>query len=141
LIFIFGYGFYSFSNTKFIISNDENEYESDHRNISLMRMQFNSLAGMMTLGYYIHNISINIVKENRHPENNIRDIFIGYLLVFLSYSSVGTLGYIGFSGSTFKLNIRTTENLLYMFKATDILAFIVRVTCFMQMFSVYPLLF
>ena len=93
----------------------------------MFRNQFNNLAGMMTLGYFIHNVAISIVKENRHPENNLRDVFIGYLLVFLSYSLVGTLGYLGFSGYIFQVNVRDTQNLLYMFTATDILAFVVRI--------------
>jgi len=140
-VFIFSYGFYAFSNTYFTISNDENDLESNRRSISLLRAQFNKLAGMMTLGYYLHNISLNIVKDNRNPQNNIRDVFLGYLLVFLSYASVGAIGYIGFTGYHFSVSIRTTENLLYMFTATDVLAFAARVTCFLQMFSVYPLLF
>jgi sodium-coupled neutral amino acid transporter 9 len=129
ITFIFSYGFYSFTNTNFIISNDDNDVKSDidDRSVSLFRSQFSSLAGMMTLGYFLHNISLSIVKENRHPEHNQRDVFIGYFLVFLSYSFVGTLGYLGFSGTTFDENIRNTQNLLYMFKSTDILAFLVRI--------------
>jgi sodium-coupled neutral amino acid transporter 9 len=84
ITFIFSYGFYSFSNTNFIISNDDNDVtsDSDDRNVSLFRSQFSSLAGMMTLGYFLHNISLSIVKENRNPEHNQRDVFIGYFLVF-----------------------------------------------------------
>ncbi|CAI2365038.1 unnamed protein product [Moneuplotes crassus] len=141
LIYILAYGFYSLSNTTFEISNEESDLEGTTRNISLFRNKFNNLAGMMTLGYYIHNVCISIVKENKHPENNTRDVFIGYFLVFLSYSLVGSLGYLGFSGYTFKANIRETENLLYMFSATDMLAFVIRIICFCQMFSVYPMLF
>ena len=141
LLFILAYGFYSFTNTTFVISNEPNNFDSDIRNISLFKSSFNSLAGMMTLGYYLHGIGLSITKETEHPENNIRDVFIGYFMVFLSYTLVGSLGYLGFSGSLFKLDIWNTQNLLYMFKATDILAFIVRVTCFLQMFSVYPMLF
>lgn len=128
LIFILSYGFYAFSNTTFVISNEDHDFESHERHISLFRSQFNSLAGMMTLGYYLHNIGLSITKDSRYPENNIRDLFIGYLMVFLSYCLVGSLGYLGFSGYVFKVSIRETQNLLYMFKATDVLAFIVRVT-------------
>lgn len=128
LFFIFSYGFYAFSNTTFKISNEKNDFNSDVRNISLFRSSFNSLAGMMTLGYYLHNIGLSITKDSARPENNTRDVFIGYFMVFLSYSLVGTLGYLGFSGYLFKEDIRSTQNLLYMFKATDVLAFLVRVT-------------
>ena len=90
LFFIFAYGFYSFTNTKFRISNESNNFESNERNISLFKTSFNSLAGMMTLGYYLHGIALSIVKETKNPEKNIRDVFIGYFMVFLSYTLVGT---------------------------------------------------
>lgn len=95
----------------------------------------------MTLGFYAHNIALSITKDSRNPEHNIRDVFIGYFMVFLSYCLVGSLGYLGFTGYSFKVSIRETQNLLYMFSATDVLAFIVRINCFLQMFSVYPMLF
>jgi sodium-coupled neutral amino acid transporter 9 len=128
VVFILSYGFYSFTDTNFIISNADNDYESNVRNISLFRNKFSSLAGMMSLGYFLHNISLSIVRENRYPENNQRDLFMGYFLVFLSNCLVGTLGYLGFSGASFTISIRDTQNLLYMFKATDILAFLIRIT-------------
>ena len=141
LLFILSYGFYSFGNTNFKISNEKNDFSSKERNISLFRSSFNSLAGMMTLGYYLHNIALSITKENANPKNNTRDVFLGYFMVFLSYSLVGTLGYLGFSGYKFDKDIRETQNLLLMFEATYVPAFLVRITCFLQMFSVYPMLF
>ena len=56
---------------------------------------------MMCLGYYLHNCVIPILRNSKNPENNKRDMFLGYLLVFLSYSLVGIAGYIGFSGKQF----------------------------------------
>ena len=93
----------------------------------MFRNQFNNLAGMMTLGYFVHNVAISIVKDNKVQENNLRDVFVGYFMAFLSYSLVGSLGYLGFSGAVFKISVRETQTLLYMFKATDILAFVVRI--------------
>lgn len=64
-------------------------------------MGFGSLMGILGGGYYLHNITLPIIKNNRNPENNVRDVFIGYLLVFFTYALCGTLGYFGFSGYYF----------------------------------------
>ena len=55
------------------------------------------LLGILGGGYYLHNISLPIYRNSKNPENNVRDVFIGYFLVFLSYTICGVLGYIGFS--------------------------------------------
>jgi hypothetical protein len=59
------------------------------------------IAGILGAGYYLHTLSIPIVKNNAKPENNIRDVFIGYLMVFMSYVVVGFLGYLGFMSDLF----------------------------------------
>lgn len=60
--------------------------------------------GILGGGFYFHNISLPVIKNNKHPENNVRDVFIGYLLVFLTYCFAGVLGYYGFVGSTFEMS-------------------------------------
>jgi hypothetical protein len=55
------------------------------------------LLGILGGGFYLHNISLPIFRNAKHPENNVRDAFIGYFLVFLSYVSCGVLGSYGFS--------------------------------------------
>ncbi len=55
--------------------------------------------GILGGGYYLHNITLPIVRNSKKPENNVRDVFIGYFLVFLSYVICGTFGSFGFSGS------------------------------------------
>jgi hypothetical protein len=57
--------------------------------------------GILGGGYYLHNITLPIVRNAKYPEKNNRNLFIGYLMVFLSYAVCGTLGYYGFTGSTF----------------------------------------
>ena len=52
--------------------------------------------GILGGGYYLHNISLPVYRNSKNPENNVRDVFLGYLLVFLSYSICGVLGYYGF---------------------------------------------
>mmetsp|Transcript_7163 Transcript_7163/g.5421 ORF Transcript_7163/g.5421 Transcript_7163/m.5421 type:complete len:82 (-) Transcript_7163:581-826(-) len=80
--------------------------------------------GILAGGFYLHNITIPIVKHAKYPEKNERNLFIGYLMVFLTYSVVGVLGYYGFSGSAFtsQENYVFTQNCLQMFGTDDLVA-------------------
>ena len=62
---------------------------------------FAVLMGVLGGGYYFHNISLPVIRNNKNPENNERDVLIGYFLVFLTYVFSGILGYYGFVGATF----------------------------------------
>jgi hypothetical protein len=70
--------------------------------IALFNLNFAPLMGIFGCGYYLHNLSLPIVKHARNPENSARDVTIGFFLVYLSNSLCGALGYIGFVGSLFK---------------------------------------
>lgn len=132
---------YSLTNTTFDISNEPNDYENKDspRHLGLFKADFGPLAGMMCLGYYLHNCVIPILRNAANPKKNSRDMFIGYFLVFLSYTIVGIVGYIGFSGSKFNKDIES--NSLLMFGPTELLPIIVRLASFFQMFTVFPILF
>jgi hypothetical protein len=74
-------------------------------NIVLISSRYPHLLGILGGGYYLHNISIPILRNSKNPRNNLRDVFIGYVLVFLSYAICGVLGYYGFkSPSSFGMN-------------------------------------
>ena len=139
LTFIIGFGFYGFTNTSYHISNAENDYTTSERNIKLGTASFGSLAGMMCLGYYLHNCILPILKNAKNPDKNTRDVSIGFVLVFICYCVAGTIGYFGFSGAYFDSDI--TENALLMFDPKNVIAFIVRLSQFCQMFTVFPILF
>ena len=59
---------------------------------------------MLTLGFYLHNLSLPIVKNAKNPSKNVRDVFLGYFMVYFCYVSVGVFGYIGFRGKYFHQN-------------------------------------
>ena len=42
-----------------------------------------------------------MLRASKNPEKTHRDLFYGYLLVFISYASVGLFGYFGFIGTNF----------------------------------------
>jgi hypothetical protein len=56
---------------------------------------------MLGIGYFLHTVSVPIIKNNANQENNERDVLFGYLLVGFSYVFVGIFGSIGFTGTYF----------------------------------------
>lgn len=121
------------------------------RTIILVNTNFSPLAGMLGCGYYLHTCAPNITRTARNPENNIRDLFMGYSLVFMTYVIVGGLGSIGFISSKFapyytgvesdpKMAGQINENCLNMFDYTNIPAFVLSLAIASCLFSTYPLI-
>lgn len=54
------------------------------------------LIGVLGGGYYLHNISLPIYRNSKRPEMAVRDMFLGYTCVCLSYIACGSIGAIGF---------------------------------------------
>jgi hypothetical protein len=100
--------------------------------------------GILGGGYYLHNISLPIIRNSKNPENNVRDVFIGYFLVFLSYVLCGTLGYYGFSGYYFTHTMNEHEiksNCLLMFDTKNVFAIVIRFCVFCQLLASMCLIF
>ena len=100
LLFVLYIGFKSFGNTTYDFQYIANNGISPSH-ISLFGDDPSLLAGALSLGYFTHTIIISVMKNNEKPENNKRDLFLGYLLVFITYTSIGIIGYFGFAGSDF----------------------------------------
>ena len=73
----------------------------DIKNIYLFNTNFSPLAGVLGVGYFLHPLTVPIVRKNLKQENNERDVTYAYFLVFVSYSSIGLFGYFGFNGVYF----------------------------------------
>lgn len=56
---------------------------------SVANMHFPALSGTLTLSYFIHNAVLTILRNQKHPENNARDLSIGYCLVAFCYVFIG----------------------------------------------------
>lgn len=100
--------------------------------------------GILGGGYYLHNITLPIIRNSKNPENNVRDVFIGYFLVFLSYSLCGIMGYFGFSGTYFTVTLGKKEilsNCLLMLPSTNVFATIIRFCTFGQLLAAMCLMF
>lgn len=98
----------------------------------------------------MHTCSLPIIRSSANPEKNTRDVFLGYLFVYLSYAICGVLGYIGFLGYDFKQYFidhysdekersLIDQNCLLMFDYTNVAAFLLRIAVFMLLFTTYPL--
>uniref|UniRef100_A0A6P7G4Y3 Sodium-coupled neutral amino acid transporter 9 homolog isoform X1 n=2 Tax=Diabrotica virgifera virgifera TaxID=50390 RepID=A0A6P7G4Y3_DIAVI len=92
------------------------------------------LSGMLGMSYFIHNIIISIMKQNKHQNHNGRDLSIAFGLVCFTYLFLGVVFYI-----TFPLAKSCIEdNLLNNFSKKDVMALIARILLFFQLFTVYP---
>jgi sodium-coupled neutral amino acid transporter 9 len=106
------------------------------------------LAGLLGIGYFLHTVSIPIIKNNAVQANNERDVLAGYLLVAGSYIIVGVMGYIGFTGYFFTHKFldmpadarEITQNCIMMFDTTNVLAFFMRIALFCLLFCCFPLI-
>ena len=107
MIFIIATGVIAFTDTTFAVgsaaeSDDTNWAESNKRILVMMNVNFPPLLGILCTGYFLHTCALPIVRSSKNPDKIGRDMFVGYLLVFISYVVVGTFGYIGFIGTYFK---------------------------------------
>uniref|UniRef100_A0A1I7XDH0 Mannosyl-oligosaccharide glucosidase n=1 Tax=Heterorhabditis bacteriophora TaxID=37862 RepID=A0A1I7XDH0_HETBA len=102
----------------------------------LWQLQFPALTGTLTLSYFIHNAVLTILRNQKHPENNARDLCIGYFLAASCYVFIGFTFYAGFPVQRSCIS----DNFLNNFGAGDILSSTARMFLLFQMVTVLPLL-
>lgn len=106
MLFIISVGIKAFTNTDFAIGtmaeSDNSDWSTNMRTLVAFNLNFAPLAGDLCAGYFLHTCSLSVLRASKAPEKASRDLFLGYLLVWLSYAIVGTFGYIGFIGYGFK---------------------------------------
>ncbi|RCN27348.1 hypothetical protein ANCCAN_26918, partial [Ancylostoma caninum] len=91
--------------------------------------RFPALTGTMTLSYFIHNAVITILRNQKNPENNARDLSIGYSLAAFCYVFIGFTFYAGFPVQRSCIS----DNFLNNFGAGDILSSTARMFLLFQM--------
>ena len=155
MIFIIATGVIAFTDTTFSVGStadsDATDWgHSDGRILVMFNLNFSPLLGILCTGYFLHTCSLPIVRSSKNPDKVGRDMFFGYLFVFISYVVVGCMGYIGFMGTNFssyfvKMEKSDTagqidQNCLNMFNYKDVAAFVLRLAIFLLMLTTYPLL-
>ena len=107
LLFIVVNGMLAFHTTDYVYSEQAYEEAIAKPNapytsyIPLTGTQFMPLMGILGGGFVFHNMSLPMVHYAENPENNTRDLGIGFFLGFLTYSIVGLAGVYGFTGAAF----------------------------------------
>ncbi|GLV36702.1 prestin [Carabus blaptoides fortunei] len=100
------------------------------------RPNITALTGILAMSYFIHNIIICLMKSNKHPRNNGRDLSIAFALVTFTYIFIGTIFYI-----TFPLAKSCIEdNILNNFTKYDTLTIVARLLLLFQLVTVFPLI-
>ena len=144
IAFILTIGIYGFTNTQYTFSPPDSPSQKDPFFIKLFSLDFAPLMGILGGGYYLHNITLPIIRHSANPKNNARDVFIGYFLVFISYSLCGFMGYFGFSGTYFTKDPNYAgikSNCLFMFPSDNVIATIIRFATFCQILAAMCLMF
>ena len=54
-----------------------------------MDIGFIKLVGVLALSFFIHNGALSIMRNQRNPKNNGRDLTIAYILTAVTYMTVG----------------------------------------------------
>ncbi|KAK5638841.1 hypothetical protein RI129_013136 [Pyrocoelia pectoralis] len=101
-----------------------------------IKSTFCALSGMLSLSYFIHNIIISIMRSNRNPKKNTRDLSIAFLLVTFTYMFIGVIFYICFPLPKDCIE----DNILNNFDKFDTMTIIARLLLLFQLFTVFPLI-
>ncbi|RUS75848.1 hypothetical protein EGW08_016394 [Elysia chlorotica] len=97
---------------------------------------FPALTGVSALAYFLQNAVIAIVRNQKHPENNVRDLVIAYICVCITYTFMGAVFYAAFPLAKSCIE----DNFLNNIASDDAMAFVARIGLFFQMSCVFPLL-
>ncbi|KAF7262577.1 hypothetical protein EG68_00168 [Paragonimus skrjabini miyazakii] len=96
---------------------------------------FPSLTGTCSMALYIHQALHTMLRSQRHPENNARDVSIAFSFTTMTYVLMGTMFYIVFPVDKLCISDNFLDNLY-----TDIPVFIGRLGLLFQMSTVYPMI-
>ncbi|CAG9770811.1 unnamed protein product [Ceutorhynchus assimilis] len=101
-----------------------------------LKTSFSALSGMLSLSYFIHNIIISVMRNNKHQENNGRDLSIAFGLITFTYLFIGILFYISFPLAKSCIE----DNIFNNFSKNDTMTIIARILLMFQLFTVFPLI-
>ncbi|KAF5406147.1 Sodium-coupled neutral amino acid transporter 9 [Paragonimus heterotremus] len=96
---------------------------------------FPSLTGTCSMALYVHQALHTMLRLQRHPENNARDVAIAFSFATMTYVLMGTMFYIIFPVDKLCISDNFLDNLY-----TDIPVFIGRLGLLLQMSTVYPMI-
>ncbi|KAI6233785.1 putative sodium-coupled neutral amino acid transporter 9 [Aphelenchoides fujianensis] len=104
--------------------------------VKLFNWNFPALTGTLALSFFIHNAVLTILRNQKHPENNARDLTIGFVLSAVCYLLIGVLFFLAFPGRRECI----ADNFLNNFGSGDVMSATARLFLLFQMITVLPLL-
>ncbi|XP_015922770.1 sodium-coupled neutral amino acid transporter 9 homolog [Parasteatoda tepidariorum] len=104
--------------------------------VHLFQVTFPVLVGTLSLSFFIHNCVLSIMRNQKEPKNNTRDLAMAYLLVGFTYLVIGGVFFVTFPFQKHCIE----DNLLNNFRSSDLLAVITRVFLLFQILTLFPLI-
>ncbi|XP_055337734.1 sodium-coupled neutral amino acid transporter 9 homolog [Paramacrobiotus metropolitanus] len=98
--------------------------------------KFPAITGSLSMGFFIHNGILPITQHHEKPQNKKRDLGLAYLLVALTYLSIGIIFYITYPERKDEI----PDNFLRLVTKVDIFGIVASVFLLFQMVTVYPLM-
>jgi len=143
IFFIVGIGIFSFTNTTFVYSLSELTADTQYIKLANSKLQ-DLLWGILGGGYYLHNITLPIIRNNRNPRKEHQRCFHWLLFsVLYLYCMWGAwilwLFWILLTNTLGEPEINS--NCLLMFSSDNILAIIIRFCVFCQVLICMVLIF
>nr|XP_002131166.1 sodium-coupled neutral amino acid transporter 9-like [Ciona intestinalis] len=103
--------------------------------IPQFKSSFPSLSGLLAMAFFLHNSLTTIFKHNKYQANNVRDLFAGYTLAFLTYTVIALSIYLAFPGPKSCIKQNFLDNLSY----NDEVALAAQLVLFLRMLTVFPI--
>lgn len=105
--------------------------------LQLFSFQFSRLLAILSLSFFIHNVIVSILKNQKTLRNTSRDSGIAYILAGICYLIPGVLGAVAFR---FVPDEHVAQNFLNQFSNKDIIANIARIAILLQLMGIFPIL-
>ncbi|OQR69568.1 putative amino acid permease F13H10.3-like, partial [Tropilaelaps mercedesae] len=98
------------------------------------KTSFPTMTGVLCLSFFIHNCILTLLRFQKNPKNNARDICISFLLVGITYCLLGFPLYL-----TFPLPKRClADNFVQNFSPNDLMATVTRAFLLLQYTALFP---
>lgn len=107
-------------------------------NVEIFTTEFANLCGVFALSFFIHNIIIPIMKNNKDEKKNSRDVILGYIMTGCVYAIIGVFGTFAIAGV--KLADGKKANTVLDYFNPNVGTAIVEVLLFLQLLSVEPII-
>ena len=106
-------------------------------NVKIYTFDVANLCGVFALSFFVHNLIIPIMKNNRDEDKNQRDVVFGYTLTGALYIVIGVFGTFSIAGIALE---GKKANTVLDYYTPDVGTAIIEILLFLQLLSVEPIL-